>query len=223
MRLRIVAVAVLALAVAGCGGGTKSNGEADKSADAILRDAIAAADAAESVHVRGAGTSGGASLGLDLHLAAGKGGKGRVSTNGVSFQMVRIGDQAYFSGDARFWNRFGGAAAAQLLQGRWIHASATDGDFAAFAPLTSISKLFHQMLGDHGKLEKGEETEVNGEPAIAITDSEQGGTLYVATTGKPYPLSVSSKKKGRFTFNRWDEPVAVVAPKHAIDLASLTG
>jgi hypothetical protein len=224
VRLRLPAILALALALAGCGSsGPKTNGEESKSAEAIVSDALAATDTAAAVHVAGSGTASGTALSLDLHLVAGKGGAGRLSTNGLSFQMVRIGPKAYFKGDATFWRRFGGGVAAALLEGRWLQASASSGNFSVFTPLTDITKLFHAMLGSHGKLQKGATTTVNGRPAIAILDTEQGATLYVATSGKPYPLEVKGKSKGSFRFDEWDKPADLKTPPNPIDFAKLTG
>ena len=57
-------------------------------------------------------------------------------------------------------------------------------------------------------------------------DRGTGGTLYVATTGKPYPIELDSPgngKQGKITFDQWDQAVTIAAPKGAIDLSKLTG
>ena len=71
-----------------------------------------------------------------MHLVAGEGGEGHLVVNGLSFDIVRIGDTAYFKGDDDFWRQFGGEAAVQLLHDRWLEAPATSGDLASFTPLT---------------------------------------------------------------------------------------
>src|SRR5581483_5226202 len=117
------AIPLAVLLLAGCGG-TAGNGEAAKTPAAILHDAAAAAKQAASVHVFGSGTMEGQPLRLDLYLVSGKGGRGRVTANGVSFDLIRIGSTAYFRGGRSFWTRFGAGAAAALLEGRWLAAPA---------------------------------------------------------------------------------------------------
>jgi hypothetical protein len=224
--MRQATLAVLALAVvaaAGCGGGN-GNGEAGKPAARIVKDAAAAAKQATSVHVYGSGTADGQPLRLDLYLVAGKGGRGHVTANGLSFDLIRIGRTAYFRGDSTFWSRFGAGAAATLLEGRWLSAPADSGDFASFAPLTDVSKLFDAILGGHAALAKGPAKRIGKQPAIAVVDrGEDGGTLYVATTGKPYPLEVVSAqgRRGTIHFDGWDEKIPLEAPANAIDVSKL--
>lgn len=224
-RLALLVAAITLLA--GCGSsGTKTNGEDAKTPDQIVADAEAAATSATSVHVGGAGISGGTPLSLDLRLVAGKGGKGHLHVNGLSFDIVRVGQTAYFKGDARFWKHFGSGVAVLLLRGRWLAEPVGHGNLAAFAPLTDISKLFHAILTSHGTLSKGAATTIAGQPAIALVDSSKGGgTLYVAATGPPYPLALKSPqgKRGTITFDQWNAPVTLTAPPNALDVSKLKG
>jgi hypothetical protein len=224
----VAATALLAavLLVAGCGKSKpSSNGESDKTATQILADAKAAAVAATAVHVSGSGLSSGSPLTLDLQLVAGQGGMGHITASGLSFDVIRIGRKAYFKGAPAFWKHFGGAAAAQLFKGKWLEASSTKGDLASFTPLTDIGKLTSGTLGSHGTLKKGAETTIGGQPVIALVDTTKGGTLYIATTGTPYPIELKGGKtdKGKITFDQWDQPVTLAAPKGAIDYSKLTG
>jgi hypothetical protein len=220
MRLATIAAPIAAVALlAGCGGssGAKSNGEAAKTADQIVADAQAAALGATAVHVFG---SAGTSLVVNLHLVAGKGGEGRMTANGLTFDIIRIGAFAYFKGDATFWRQFGGAAAT-LFNGRWLKAPAATGRLASLTPLTDIGKLFTGILGSHGTLAVGKETTIAGHPAIGIVDASKGGTLYVATTGKPYPVALRKSGSGAITFDEWDKPVKLTAPSNAVDISQL--
>lgn len=223
LRLAVLLVAVGLLA--GCGGSDKpaSNGVAAKTADEIIADVDAATKEATSVYVHGSGTSDGTPIELDLHIVANEGGAGSVLVGELEFEMVRIGDQAYFKGGDDFWQQFGGDAAAELLRGRWLSASATTGDFASFTSLTDLAELFTALLGDHGALEKGEETTVGDAPAIGVTDKSDGGILYVATTGKAYPLQVTGgpDNPGTIVFESWDEPYELTAPESPIDISKL--
>jgi hypothetical protein len=221
MRLATIAAPLVAVALlAGCGGssGPKSNGEASKTADQIIADAQAAVLGATTVHVSG---NAGSSLVMNLHLVAGKGGEGQMTTNGLTFDIIRIDGSAYFKGGAAFWHQFGSPAAATLFKGRWLKAPATSGRFASLTPLTDITKFFSAVLTSHGTLAVGKETTIGGEPAIGIDDTSQGGTLYVATTGKPYPLGIRKSGSGSVNFDEWDAPVTLTAPANAVDISQL--
>jgi hypothetical protein len=221
----VVSVAAGLLALAGCGG-SSSNGVASKSAGEILSEAVAAAKGASSVHMSGSVTSGGQSIAVDFQLAKGRGATGSMTIKGVKADLVLVGDKVYMKGSAQFWSRLGGAqgaAVAQLLKDKWIVAPAS-GQFASLAQITDVNALMTQLSKDHGTLSKGAETKVGGEKVIAVRSSK-GGTLYVATTGKPYPvqLSRSGSAGGKISFDKWGASVKLEAPKAAVDLSKITG
>jgi hypothetical protein len=222
MRRPFVACLLAAAALSGCGGGgQKTNGEEGKTPAEIVADARAAVRSAPSVHVSGSGLSSGRPLRVDLRLVRGKGGKGRLTANGVTFDMIRVGTIAYFKAGPSFWRHFGVGTAVQLLQNRWLKASATSGQLATFTPLTDISALFDAILGSHGKLEKIGESTVGGIRVVGIRDTSAGGTLYVAITGKPYPVAIRKKGRGGLRFEAWGRPVTLQAPPGAVDLAKI--
>jgi hypothetical protein len=220
--LPALVVLVLAVASAGCGGGTKGNGEATKTANQVVADAKAAAVSAKAVHVAGAITDAGQALTLDITIVKGEGGQGTMSESGLKFDIIRVGNKAYIKGSRAFLRKFAGAAGAQLLRGKWLQGSATTGDLAALAPLTDITQLFNGALGSHGKLENAGETEFKGQKVVAIKDTTEGGTLYVASTGTPYPVAiVGGKDQGTITFDKWNDTVSITAPKGAVDMSKL--
>ena len=187
VRLATIAAPLAAVALlAGCGGsgGAKSNGEAAKTADQIVADAKAAALGASAVHVYGSAGSG---LAVNLHLVAGKGGQGRMTSNGLAFDIIRIDRFAYFKGDAAFWRQFGGAAAATLFKGRWLRAPAESGRLASLTPLTDISKLFTAILSSHGELAVGEETTIGGRPRSGSATRARAGRSMSRRPGSPIP------------------------------------
>jgi hypothetical protein len=228
MRIAAVTgVVVAVVALAGCGGGgSSSNGVAAKSPAEILAAAKAAAIKASAVHIAGSIQEGTTPLTLDLHLVAAKGGTGHMSENGVGFDIIRVGNKAYIRGSEAFYKKFAGASAAQLLKGKWLVGSATAGRFAALTPLTDVHAFFTGALGRHDTLTKGAETTVNGQKVVALKDGANGGTLYVATTGTPYPIELVSPgngKQGKVTFDQWNTAVTITAPKGAVDISKLTG
>jgi hypothetical protein len=204
-----------------CGGSSSSsdNGVAAKSPADIVSAASQAIDGVTSVHVSGSDASGSSPIKLDLSLVAGKGGTGQLTINGSTFQIVDIGQTVYLKAGSDFWNQFGNASATKLLSGKWLKASAT-GRFASFAELTNLHTLFNQLLSKHGTLVKGSTTSLNGEKVIAVKDTTKSGTLYVATTGKPYPVEIakSGSGGGQITFDRINQNVSLSAPSGAITI-----
>jgi hypothetical protein len=215
-----VAALVVAAGVSGCGGSSE-NGVASKSPEAIVAASSEALQGVKSVHVSGNTESGSTPTQLNLSLVSGKGGRGEMSQNGLGFQIVAIGPSVYIKGSDAFWQHFGGEAAAQLFRGKWLKAPAS-GKLGSFASLTNLHALFTKLLSNHGTLVKGKVTTVNGQKVIAINDTTKGGTLYVATTGKPYPVEVVKKggtESGSVAFDRFNESVPLSAPANSIDIS----
>ena len=217
------AAVLVALVLAACGS-SSGNGVASRAPDQIVTRATNAIDGVRTVRVSGVVATGASStIKLDLELVAGKGATGSMSQNGLSFKLITVGDNAYINGSPGFWKRFGGASAAQLLQGKWLKASASTGDFASFASLTNVHKLLAGLLSGHGALTKGPVTTIRGQKVIALKDASKHGTLYVATTGAPYPVRIanSGASGGELDFSRFDGPVDLKAPAQSIDISKL--
>jgi hypothetical protein len=222
----LLVLVLVVVALGGCGssgGSSSSNGIASKTPAEILAAAMAAADSASSVHVSGSIVSAGSPITLDLELVAGKGGRGQISEGGLSFNLIQVDGTAYISGSPAFYSHFGGPAAAQLLEGKWLKAPASSGSFSTLGSLTDLNQLLNTSLSDHGALSKGPTTTIGGQQVLSVSDTSHGGTLYVATTGKPYPIEISKAGAtgGRISFDDWNAPVTLEAPKDAIDLSQL--
>ena len=237
----VAVAAVAAVVVSACGsssGGSSStsassssssstpasNGISSKSADEIFNTAVTTAEAATSVHVVGAIKSGAQSVGLNLSIVQGKGASGSISEGSASFKLISVGGSYYIQPDREFLLKFAHtSAAADLFKGKWLKASSTDGSFASFGQLTSIKSLIGSLPHGHGTLTKGSTSTLAGQPAIAVTSSK-GGTMYVATTGKPYPLQVSKtsgSQSGKVTFSDYDKPFTITAPANSINIDQL--
>lgn len=229
MRVSALSLVLAAVLLAGCGSGhpkAQSNGEASKPPNQVLANAKAAATSASSVHVTGGIVSGGTPIKLDLSMVRDKGAKGSMSTNGLSFNLVRIGDTLYIKGTDEFYKHFAGAAVAQLLHGKWLKASATQGQLKSLAPLTSIGALFAGISANHGKLENKGATAFQGQRVVEIRDTSDNSKLFVAATGKPYPVAIVGGKKnasGTVSFGDWNANVSLAAPPNALDISQLGG
>jgi hypothetical protein len=231
MRASALALVLTAAFLTGCGGSgssttAKSNGEASKPAGRVLADAEAAATNASSAHISGNITSGGAPITVDLTTARGKGGKGSMSTNGLKFDLVRIGDTVYVRGTDAFYKHFAGAAVAQLLHNKWLKGSATHGRLKSLAELTNLRTLFARINVDPAKIVNDGKATYKGQQVVALRSPGDNSKLYVAATGKPYPVAIVGNKQGQsgaVTFDDWNKSVSLSAPNDALDISQFGG
>jgi len=192
--------------------------------DELLAQSVAAAKSASSVRVVAVGIPNGSSrLGFDLHLVAGKGGAGTIKIGRQRIDLVRIGHVAYFRAGASFWRQYGGEAAAQLFAGRWVKMPSSTPGFQSLTQLTDISQFFTGLTSSHGALKFGGTKTVGRQQAIGIVDtSTNGGTLWVAASGTPYPLELTPPSgPGIVRFTQWNTPMRVATPANVIDLSKL--
>jgi hypothetical protein len=220
-RLPLALLLLVAALLGGCGG-SGSNGEASKSASAILADARQAALAADSVRVSGTIHDAGQTIGLDLTIAKGDGG-GTMTIQGSKVDVVRAGSTAYIRAGAGFYRKVGaGAAAGGLLAGKWLKLPASTPNFAQLIELSDLHAFVTQALKPEGAVTKGAEKTVGGQKAIELKSSK-GGSLFVATSGKPYPVEFvgGGASSGTLTLSDWGAAKAPSAPKSSIDINAL--
>jgi hypothetical protein len=206
----------------GCGSSSSGNGVASKAPSEIVAGSKAAADRASSAHVSGSIVSGGTPITLDLYLSTG-GGRGQLALNGLGFELIQTGRTVYIKGSPAFYRRIGGAAAAQLLQGKWLKAPTTTPQFASISSLTDLRTLLSAALPSHGTLVKTGTATVKGKHVVGVSDQTRGERLYVATSGQPYPVQIAKSGAGGGTvsFDRWNEKVSITPPANAIDITQL--
>lgn len=217
-------LSLLLALLSGCGSSSPSgNGLASKSPTEIVAAAKLAAAGAASAHVAGSIVDEGKPISLDMELVAGKGGQGKLTLEGLSINLVQVNGAVYMNGSTAFYKHVAGAAAAQLLQGKWLKAPSTDANFASLAQLTDLGKLIGTALASHGKLASAPAKTIAGQKAVGVTDVSKGGTLYVASTGTAFPLEItkSGASGGTITFDRWNKPVKLSAPANAINIDQL--
>jgi hypothetical protein len=210
--------------LAGCASsGSGANGLAAKTPGAIVAAAKAAAAGAATVHVAGSILAGGTPISVDMWLVSGKGGKGRIMLEGLSVDLIDVHDDLYINSGDSFYSRFAGPAAARRLAGRWLMGSARDSALSALGSLTDLPELLDRALSSHGALSRGASATVGGQEALAVTDHADGGTLYVASIGTPYPLAIveHGSRRGRLTFDKWNQAVTLEPPAGAIDVTHL--
>jgi hypothetical protein len=225
MRLALpisLGLAVLVLLLSGCG--SSDNGVAAKPAGQILQTTITAAKSASSVHmVASAKIVRGGSFKLDASLAKERG-HAHVSLLGMTFEVIRDGGTLYVKGNRLFAARLGAALGVRIPANTWLKGP-TQSVLAQTAVFTDIERELPLMLSGSGPIAKGAKTKIDGQTAIALKETRKlyTGTLYVATTGQPYPLKLTKagRETGQTTFTGWNDPVTVSAPANAIELSGL--
>ena len=235
----VVLAAVLGLSA--CGGSSSApkaapkpspstNGIEKLEAKAILDRATAAAKAATAAHVSGTITDSGDVISLDMRFVAGKGAVGTLKNNGQTVNLLRIGTSAYLKGDAAFWTSVANAEVAKVVAGKYVKVPSGSKDFQEFADFTELDSLVSDLKPD-GNLSKVDGKAYAGVATVGLKDDdpENGGVLYIANVGKPYPMHLEPTKKSTadegVTFDEWDKPTALTEPPAAevLDISKLNG
>jgi hypothetical protein len=241
----LIASVVAGVVLGGCGtassgggGGSTvapsstSNGIESMSVQQILEATKTAALAQKSVHVSGKVVEGGTTAAsVDLSLVKGVGGYGTISMGKLSFQIVTTRTDMYLKADTSFWEMSGGAGMAALVGDRWVKMPVGQKGFAELGSMSDFTKMVGEVLKPSGTITKGATQTIAGQPALSLVDAD-GSTLWVATTGDPLPLLISSPASssastqgasGGFTFSDWNTVADPVAPPAAdtLDISKL--
>jgi hypothetical protein len=218
--LVVLFAVLLSLLVMGCG--SSDNGVAAKPPAEILAATRAAAQNATSVRVVARATTRAASQKLDASMARNQG-RAQVSVLGINFNVVRIGDTVYVKGNRAFNAGVERTLGVKVPSGVWLKGTTTE--FSQVRVFTDVEKELPVMLGGSGAVTKGARIKIGGQSAITLklTRKLYTGTLYVATTGQPYPLKLTKtgREHGQTTFTNWNDPVAVIPPAHAVAVSQL--
>ncbi|WP_018351040.1 hypothetical protein [Longispora albida] len=203
----------------------EDNGVAALSPAQIAERARAAVKTITSVHVKGEVPSGTEKIALDLKISGSEGATGTMTVGGNKVSILRIGTSAYFQGDRAFWAQFGGNAAANLFEGKWMRTTTEDPNFKDLVSLTDATQLMDAVLSGVSAASKGRTQQIDGQPAIELIGGD--GSLFIATTGEPYPLLLRSSAAGggELAFTEYNQPVTLTAPPadQVIDLNQLGG
>jgi hypothetical protein len=218
----LVAVISSLLIAAACGssGGTTSSPTDNNalSADQLADKAFAALSAATSFHTWGTTlAASGATVHFDMHLGM-TGGYGTVRAHGQTIQIRTVDERTYLRGPDAYYRKLvpadKRATVLPLLHGKWLHVPQGSKQFFAFARLTSI-EVFRTHLpasASGGSYKSGGPKMVRGMAAASFIDQSGGNFIYVAETGRPYPLEITSGPYNKTEFGSWNKPVTVSEP-----------
>ena len=138
--------------------------------------------------------------------------------------MIQIHGTAFIKGSSAFYSHVAGPSAAQLLQGRWLKASATSGGLASLASLTNLRQLLDATLTQHGALVKGAEHHGGRQQGDRhLRPFGRRNAVCGARRARPYPIEVvkAGAGAGSIVFDDWNGPLSVTAPTDAIDINQL--
>lgn len=152
-------------------------------------------------------------------------------TSGGSATVVEDASGSYVRGDAAYWtgqassdaDRARVEQALKVWDGRWVKSPRSGGyllpqcDFATFLPLLTS--------GDRKLATKGDEREIAGVEAVALTADQAGvkSTLWVSTDAPHRVVRLTEPGTDAvYTLSHYDEPVSIQTPDPAevYDLAA---
>ncbi len=253
---RGVAIATAGLAAAllagGCGGGSETTSAttaassattsstastsalAGLSADEVLAKSKSAATSAKSVHVIGQIAQSSGNTAFDLKLTDQPGATGTIELGGGKVEIVRIGGDVYFKADEKtLASGLGGNGSelAKLVAGRYIKGPLTDPRLTGFTQLTSLKDFTANVLDPSGSISRVDGKPVGGVATVGLRNDSKanGGTLYVADEGEPFPLLIEAltgrSDTGNLQMKEWNADVVIAPPPpdQVIDLSKLGG
>lgn len=184
------------------------------SAKQVVEKSKQALESATSVRFKAKGTTGGQQVAFDVQVAQGKGAVGTIDLGNEQLKLIQIGETAYLGGNAAL---LGGFTGGQSAVGKWFKAPIDSPGLGDFLEITDLSKSMDTLLKTDGELSMGTPKVVNGQQTVAVVaKGSNGGTLYVAAEGEPYPLLIESdptaKDTGTVTYTEYNKPVALTPP-----------
>jgi hypothetical protein len=216
--LTTLAGVVLAISACGSGDGEGGSGTAPQadpfkglSAEQILEKATTAAGDAKSVHLKGDVKEDDQTFAMDMALEEGKGATGFIELEGQKMELRQVGKSLYIKGGPI-------AELAPDFKDKWIKAEGDDAD--DFADITTMDKIFEDMLKPDGKLTIVAGKEIDGKQTVGLQDAEgtdgktsDKGILYISKEGPAYPLLIESTgAEGGLEFIEWNESIEIETP-----------
>lgn len=194
------------------------NGVAALEATAIIDKARAALKAAKSYHMAGSITDEGQKTSLDVKVS-GADVLGSMTISDAKIELLRVAGKQFIKPSAAFWKLTSpqqAGAIAQIVGDRWVVVPASNKDLSSFFTVTDVDEI---LSPDSNTVTKGAVKPINGTPAIALTEGDADGTLYVATTGEPYPLKLEGAKPedGGMDFTEFGSTFADIQAPAAAD------
>jgi hypothetical protein len=224
-RRLAVATGLAAFVLAGCGssdGDTNgsdgdTNGLEEMSAAEVLQEAAAALTSAESVHVAGSGIDEETAAEIDVRIQ-GDSSSGTLTVEGVTTEIIVIGEDTYLKSDERGLENAGAPAEAQQLgAGRWLKLDPGTSSLEGF----TVDELAAQLTQFESPLEpEVEQTTLDGTQVVVVR-REDGTRIYVANIGAANPLLAEWPNEGQLDFTEYGADFQITAPQNYVELGEL--
>lgn len=198
----------------------KPNGVEDLKPAQILDRAGKAALGARSVHLIGTSPQ----TSLDLVVTPDSS-DGTRTAGDVTLRTKVVDGVIYLKADQDYWTEAFNAKVAKKIGNKWVAGELSNPKLKSFKQTSTMAPLMRQFLVSDEGAQVGEIGVAQGQPAVPLTGSI--GTLWVAATGKPYPLLLTSSpdqpEASQVEFTEWDKKVVIKAPpkKQTISLVDL--
>lgn len=198
-----------------------TNGLASLPAATIEERAFEAASEAESLRLTGSVTAGEAGFRLDMRLGP-EGGVGEVSTQGATFELLRVEDELFIKADAAFWQYQQSEDEAERdidpstkLEGMYVKVPPDDPSYDQLSGFTDKTLMLELLLTMEGTRETGDRGMFNNVQTVSVVaDEGAGGVLEVALVGDPYPLRLErGGEAGEIRMAEWNEEFPLRAPQ----------
>jgi hypothetical protein len=205
---------------------------AGQSAEQILAEAIRAVRAAGSVHVVAHDASGPKTVTFIDDVSATVGREVIRTNGGGRATFLMIAGVGYLRGNAAALKNYYAipAPVAAQLSGRWISVHHGDQGYKQLTSQVTLSGFIDEISMEAPMTRRGSSL-VGNQPAVVVqgtASAASGGikeTLYVASTGRPLPLSLVGDVPGerlRAMFGKWGEALHLAPPANSIPISSLT-
>jgi hypothetical protein len=222
--LLVAATGIMACAtVMPAGAAGSDNGVANKSANQIAAAASKAMTATTGFSYAGTVKQSGSSATLNVSLTAASDGHATLILAGQPVRVIRLGGTLYLSSTKKFWTSNVSADFATQVGTGWGSIPTTDANFEGIATLLDSQTIVNGFLSQTSNaFTKGKTSTVNGKPVIALNTTDKankssGGTTYIATTGQPYIVKItSSGGGGSLSFRNYNRPAEPTAPANPI-------
>jgi hypothetical protein len=190
------------------------NGIESKTPGTIVKTALAALRKARSVRMKGDFEEDGEAVGLDLKLT-GKGDiAGWVESEGVRMHVIKSGERQFLRG-REFLKQSAGPEIAELIGDDWMEVPLESYGSNDVTEGLDLKSLADELITEDDGFRKVGPAKVNGRAALKLKGP--GQVLFVATTGKPYPLRWEATLEGqKIDFTGYDKNQGIKAPADAV-------
>jgi hypothetical protein len=148
-------------------------------------------------------------MSFDVSIASDKKAKGWLHMMGGEVQVIVTPTATFTQGDDSYYRENIGPSAAQALRGYWVEADPKLPDL--MLPEFTTPNGVVELLELDGNWEKAGVSVIDGMPVVGLSTPD--ATLWVASSGQPYPVRLEGKGSGSLiNFSSFGTTVDVASP-----------